>query len=169
METSRCANRQFFILLFVLYKFAYKPVPEMLEKRSKTIEKGIHDAKASEERLKEIEQTRRKILDEAAREVGKLLEKAKADAEAMKKDLMADANEQAEDLLRRTKALVAEEKEKMTEDVKKKSQNLLFWQRANFCSVNFRTVTKNVWLMPLRWKWKNLIFMKISSKNTRRR
>ena len=109
----------FFILLFVLYKFAYKPVLEMLEKRSKTIEKGIHDAKASEERLKEIEQTRRKILDEAAREVGKLLEKAKADAEAMKKDLMADANEQAEDLLRRTKALVAEEKEKMTEDVKK--------------------------------------------------
>lgn len=109
----------FFILLFVLYKFAYKPVLDMLEKRSKTIEKGIHDAKASEERLKEIEQTRRKILDEAAREVGKLLEKAKADAEAMKKDLMADANEQAEDLLRRTKALVAEEKEKMTEDVKK--------------------------------------------------
>lgn len=109
----------FFILLFVLYKFAYKPVLEMLEKRSKTIEKGIHDAKASEERLKEIEQTRRKILDEAAREVGKLLEKAKADAEAMKKDLMANANEQAEDLLRRTKALVAEEKEKMTEDVKK--------------------------------------------------
>lgn len=109
----------FFILLFVLYKFAYKPVLDMLEKRSKTIEKGIHDAKASEERLKEIEQTRRKILDEAAREVGKLLEKAKADAEAMKKDLMADATEQAEDLLRRTKALVAEEKEKMTEDVKK--------------------------------------------------
>ena len=109
----------FFILLFVLYKFAYKPVLEMLEKRSKTIEKGIHDAKASEERLKEIEQTRRKILDEASREVGKLLEKAKADAEAMKKDLMAAASEQAEDLLRRTKALVAEEKEKMTEDVKK--------------------------------------------------
>lgn len=109
----------FFILLFVLYKFAYKPVLDMLEKRSKTIEKGIHDAKASEERLKEIEQTRRKILDEASREVGKLLEKAKADAEAMKKDLMANANEQAEDLLRRTKALVAEEKEKMTEDVKK--------------------------------------------------
>mgnify|MGYP001588456271 CR=1 FL=1 len=46
----------FFILLFVLYKFAYKPVLEMLEKRSKTIEKGIHDAKASEERLKEIVQ-----------------------------------------------------------------------------------------------------------------
>ena len=109
----------FFILLFVLYKFAYKPVLEMLEKRSKTIEKGIHDAKASEERLKEIEQTRRQILDEASRSVGKLLEKAKADAEAMKKDLMATASFQAEDLLRRTKAQVAEEKEKMTEDVKK--------------------------------------------------
>lgn len=109
----------FFILLFVLYKFAYKPVLNMLEKRSKMIEKGVHDAKASEERLKEIEETRRKVLDEAAREVGKLLEKAKADAEAMKKDLMANANEQAEDLLRRTKALIAEEKEKMTEDVKK--------------------------------------------------
>lgn len=109
----------FFVLLFILYKFAYKPILGMLEKRSKIIEKGVHDAKASEERLKEIEETRRKILDEAAREVGKLLEKAKADAEAMKKNLMTAASEQAEDLLRRTKALVAEEKEKMTEDVKK--------------------------------------------------
>ncbi|MBI4994616.1 F0F1 ATP synthase subunit B [Candidatus Peregrinibacteria bacterium] len=109
----------FLILLFILYKFAYRPILEMLQKRSKTIEKGMHDAKASEERLKEIEQTRRSILDEAARSVGKLLEKAKTDAETMKKDLMAEASAQAEDLLRRTKAQVAEEKEKMTEDVKK--------------------------------------------------
>lgn len=109
----------FFILLFVLYKFAYKPILEMLNKRSKMIEKAVHDSKASEERLKEIESTRQKMLAETEKEIGELLEKAKADAEVMKKGIVAAAQEQGEDLLRRAKAQIAEEKEKMAEDVKK--------------------------------------------------
>lgn len=109
----------FFILLFVLYRFAYKPILEMLEKRSKTIEKGIHDARASEERLKEIEAMRQKMFSETEKEIGKMFEKAKADAEAVKKDLAAQAGASADDLLRRAKAQAAEEKEKMMEDVKK--------------------------------------------------
>lgn len=109
----------FFILLFVLYKFAYKPILEMLNKRSKMIEKAVTDSKASEERLKEIESTRQKMLTETEKEIGKLLEKAKTDAEVMKKGIVAAAQEQGEDLLRRAKAQIAEEKEKMAEDVKK--------------------------------------------------
>lgn len=109
----------FFILLFVLYRFAYRPILEMLDKRSKMIEKSVHDSKASEERLKEIELTRQKMLAETEKEIGKLLEKAKADAEVMKKGIVAAAQEQGEDMLRRAKAQILEEKEKMTEDVKK--------------------------------------------------
>jgi F-type H+-transporting ATPase subunit b len=109
----------FFILLFVLWKFVYRPVLDMLEKRSKTIEKGIHDAKTAEERLAKIEKLREERMTETAKEVGKLLEGARVDAETMKKDIMATANSQAEDLLRRAKLQMAEEKEKMVQDAKR--------------------------------------------------
>lgn len=109
----------FFILLAVLYKFVYKPVLEMLEKRSRTIEKGIHDAKAAEERLLKIERLREEKMAETSKEIGKLLEQARADAEIMKKDIMTTANLQAEDLLRRARLQMAEEKEKMVQDAKR--------------------------------------------------
>lgn len=108
----------FAILLFVLYKFVYKPVLEMLEKRSKTIEKGIRDAKESEERLVKIEKMREERMAQAEKEIGRLLDQAKNDAEGMKKDIVAAANAQSEDMLRRAKIQMTEEKEKMIQDVK---------------------------------------------------
>lgn len=109
----------FFILLAVLYKFVYKPVLALLERRSQVIEKGIRDAKESEDKLRKIEQMREEKMAETAKEVGKIFDKVKADAEAVKKDLMANASAQAEDLLRRAKLQITEEKEKMIQDVKR--------------------------------------------------
>lgn len=109
----------FFILLAVLYKFVYRPVLDMLEKRSKTIERGIADAKAAEERLIHIEKLRDEKMNETAKEIGRLLEQARSEAEAMKKDIVATANSQSEDLLKRARLQMAEEKEKMVEDAKR--------------------------------------------------
>lgn len=108
----------FFILLAVLYKFVYKPVLDALDKRSKTIEKGMRDAKLSEEKLQEIEQLRNRRIAETEKEVGGILEKAKQDAENIKKDLLAAAQTQSEDLLRRTKIQIEEQKQAMIEQVK---------------------------------------------------
>jgi len=108
----------FFILLVVLYKFVYKPVLGLLEHRSQVIEKGVRDAKESEEKLRKIEQMNEEKMAATAKEVGKIFDKAKVDAEAVKKELIANASAQAEDLLRRAKLQITEEKEKMIQDVK---------------------------------------------------
>lgn len=108
----------FFILAGVLYAFVYKPVLGMLEKRSQTIEKGIHDAKAAEERLAQIEKAREERMAETQKEVGKMFDTARANAEAMKKDIVAAANAQSEDMLRRARIQMTEEKEKMMAEVK---------------------------------------------------
>lgn len=108
----------FFILLVVLYRFVYKPVLDTLDKRSKTIEKGMHDAKKSEEKLLEIERLREQRLAETSREIGRLLEQAKRDAESVKKDLTAAAQAQADDLMKRTKIQIEEQKQAMIEEVK---------------------------------------------------
>lgn len=108
----------FFILLFVLVKFVYKPVLEMLDKRAKLIEKGVHDAKISGERLTQIERERDTTMAKAQKEVGAMFEQAKADAEAMKKDIVAAARSEADDVLRKVRLQMAEEKEKMLYEVK---------------------------------------------------
>lgn len=108
----------FFVLLFVLYRFVYRPVLESMEKRSKMIEKGVHDAKKSEEKLQEIERLRDQKMAETEKEIGRLFEKAKKDAESVKQELIVAANSQAEDLLRRSKLQIEEQQQKMVEEVK---------------------------------------------------
>ncbi len=108
----------FTILLVVLYKFVYGPVLAMLEKRTKTIEKGLHDAKVSEEKLIAIEKLSQERMSATEKEVGALLDRARHDAEGMKKDILAAAQTQADDLLRRTRLQIEEDKQKMLQEVK---------------------------------------------------
>lgn len=130
----------FFILLFVLYKFVYRPVLEMLDKRSKTIEKGIADAKASEERLTHIEKMQAERMAQTEKQVGKLLDQAKADAEAMKKDIVVAAHAQAEDLLRRSRIQMEEEKQKMIQDVKKEVTAFIVLATGKLLEREFSTI-----------------------------
>lgn len=115
----------FFILLVILAKFVYRPVLDMLDKRSRTIEKGMHDAKAAQERLEQIEKLRVEKMNETAREISAMLEKSKSEAEAMKQSILHTAQTQAEDLLRRAKAEMAEAKEKMVQDAKREVAALI--------------------------------------------
>ncbi|MEK9132245.1 MAG: F0F1 ATP synthase subunit B [Patescibacteria group bacterium] len=108
----------FFILMVVLYKLVYKPVLDLLDKRAKTIEKGVADARESEKRLQEIEKTRQEGMIQTRKEIGRMLDQAKAEADQVKKDLVTAAQAQADDLMRRTKIQIEEEKTKMISDAK---------------------------------------------------
>lgn len=109
----------FFILLVVLYKFVYKPVLHTLEKRSKIIEKGMRDAKESEEKLLQVEHLQKTRLAETEKEIGRLFETAKNDAEVLKKNIIEKATSEVQDLLKRTRLQLEEEKQKMIQEVKR--------------------------------------------------
>lgn len=109
----------FAILLTILYLLVYKPILGMLEKRSSAIEKGIRNAKESEEKLQRIAALQEEKLAETQKQVGKILEDAKRDAESVKKEIAARTAQESEDMLRRTRLQMVEEKEKMISDVKK--------------------------------------------------
>lgn len=108
----------FFILLFILYKFAYRPILSMLDRRTKTIENGLKAAKEGEERLLKADAVHEEKIAHAEKEVGKLIESARNDAEAMKKEIIVVANKQAEELIKRGKLQLEEEKGKMIIDMK---------------------------------------------------
>ena len=115
----------FAILLFILWKFVYRPVLDLLEKRSKKIEKGMHDAEEAEKRLMQADKMKDEKIGQAEREVGKLIEGARKDAETMKKELLTQAQAQSEDLLKRARLQMNEEKDRMMSDVKKEVTSIV--------------------------------------------
>lgn len=91
----------FLIVVLVLYALAYKPIVNMLKKRSETISKGIEDAQAAAEARSHAEEEARQII-------------AKAQAEAMEK--VREANERAETTAREIRQQAEAEVEKARAD-----------------------------------------------------
>ena len=66
----------FFILLFILKKFLYKPILKVLETRKKTIEQSLKNAEEIERRLNEITEKEAQALVRSAREGEKIIREA---------------------------------------------------------------------------------------------
>jgi len=108
----------FLILMALLYKFAYKPVLEMLDKRQKKIEQGMKDAEKSEALLQEVQVTREKSLDQIKEQALVMLEKAAQDAAAARKQLLEKAQEEVRHLGEKAEQAIAGEKQKMLAEVR---------------------------------------------------
>ena len=61
----------FFILLFVLHRFAYRPILKMLKKRTDTIDKSLSDVKQIEKNLAESNQKKDELLRTARQQAHK--------------------------------------------------------------------------------------------------
>lgn len=70
----------FGIVLFVLWKFAYKPVLAVLAQRREKIAAGIANADKIKQELAATEASRREILDRASVEATKFIEEARVAA-----------------------------------------------------------------------------------------
>lgn len=115
----------FFILLFILYKFLYTPILRLLENRAKKIEKGLNDAKAIEQRLKEIEKLKQEKMSEALDKAKQIVEEASLVAENNKKEKIIEARTEITAQVIKAKELIKEEKGKMLDEVKKEVGELV--------------------------------------------
>ena len=85
----------FAILFFLLAKFGFPIITGMVEKRSERIEKSIAEAHAAEERLSNLEQEQRKVIENARLEQGRILEEAGIAKDNIISDAKARAKEEA--------------------------------------------------------------------------
>ncbi|MFA7077946.1 MAG: F0F1 ATP synthase subunit B [Syntrophomonas sp.] len=94
----------FFVLLAMLYKFAYNPINDMLEQRTTTIESSI---KHAEELKVEVEQMRKEAqanLIESRKEAQEIVGRATKSAEDAKNEIIAKANQEVVSMRERSKA-----------------------------------------------------------------
>jgi F-type H+-transporting ATPase subunit b len=117
----------FLILLFILYKFLYKPVLGLLQRRTAQIEKSLADAKKIEENLKKAEEERLVQLVEARREAQQIIEEAKKEGEKIRNQAKELAQEEAQKIIENGRIQIERQKESLLREIKQEIGNLVVY------------------------------------------
>lgn len=115
----------FFILLFILQRFAYQPILRMLKKRRQEIEKGLEYTRKAEAELKQTDILREQTVNEARAEALAIVTDAEETGKKRKEEVMREANKKMEAVVADAKRAIEEEKRKMGESVYKNAQDLV--------------------------------------------
>lgn len=99
----------FLIIFFVLKKFLYKPILELLKKRQIMIKDGISQAEESRIRLEKVVIEEKNILKQAQLEAKKVIEDAKQESIELTRTARDNAKKQTEKILIDAKAQISRE------------------------------------------------------------
>ena len=108
----------FVVVLLVLWKWAYKPIVNLLDKRSERIEKSLKEADEIEKRLSELDSEQKALLAKAKQEANEVLEAARAQAESQKASMLDKAKGEVQTVVEKGKIQLQAEKEQMLRDAK---------------------------------------------------
>lgn len=115
----------FTVLLFVLYRFLYKPLLALLEKRRQRIEKSLEDAARIEADAKRMEELKREKVLEAQREAAKVMEEAGAKAEAQRQAVVEKTKQEAATVVAKAKEQIQAERADAMRGVQAETANLV--------------------------------------------
>ncbi|MDO8660102.1 MAG: ATP synthase F0 subunit B [Candidatus Parcubacteria bacterium] len=99
----------FLIIFFVLKKFLYKPVLELLKKRKITIQEGIQQAEEARIKLEKVVIEEKSILREAQMQAKKIIEDARDESIEITRQMNDSAKKQTEKMLIDAKEQIARE------------------------------------------------------------
>src|SRR5579871_564861 len=83
----------FFLLLFVLWRFVYKPLLKLLHDRRDRIAEGLTKADEADRRLLQVDETSRQKLKEADAQAIALLRKTETEAKAVEAKMLEAARQ----------------------------------------------------------------------------
>lgn len=114
----------FLVLAFLLMKFAWKPLLELLEKRENNIRKSLLDAEKARDELVNVKEDTEKLLSQARNESQAIVAAGKKTAERMKDEIVEKAQSKSDALLVDAKKQIEIEKDRAIADVKAEVVNL---------------------------------------------
>ncbi|MBK8846185.1 MAG: F0F1 ATP synthase subunit B [Bacteroidetes bacterium] len=114
----------FFTLLFVLGKFAWKPIMNALSEREKSISDALDVAKRTKEEMAQIQSDNQRILAEARNERDLLLKEARDTKDKIINDAKGKAQEEADRLIKIARENIQNEKMAAITELKNQVANL---------------------------------------------
>ena len=109
----------FGLLFFLLWKFGFPIITEMVEKRNATIEKSLKDAHEIEARMGQMVEEHARMLEEARKEQAQILREATDTRNKILATAKDEAREEAAKILAEARTEIEAEKEAALRDVRK--------------------------------------------------
>lgn len=114
----------FVVLLFVLSKFAFKPITAAVEARERALEEAIEGAKRDREEAAQILARHRAELEGARAEAQRFIADGRAAGERMRADLLEQTRAQQQDLMDRARRDIEAERDRAIADLRREAVDL---------------------------------------------
>jgi F-type H+-transporting ATPase subunit b len=114
----------FCILLFLLAKFAWKPILNAVNQREKSIEEALNKAEEAKKEMAELKSANEDLLKEARAERDEMLKEARTLKDKIIAEAKAKANEDAERIIASAKESIQHEKMAAVTELKNQVANL---------------------------------------------
>lgn len=108
----------FSILLFILTKFAWKPILNMLKERETSIEKALQSAEQAKEEMARLQSDNEKIINEAKLERDKLIKEAREIKEKIMSDAKHEAQNESQKIIENARLSIEQEKLTAIKEIK---------------------------------------------------
>jgi F-type H+-transporting ATPase subunit b len=115
----------FSVVFFVLWRFAYRPVFNMLEVRRQKIAEGLANAEKIKARLAQTEAGQQKILAEAGDKANGLIDEARAAAARVREQEIQKAVAAAEQIIAKAREAAAQDHARMLAELKREVGRLV--------------------------------------------
>jgi F-type H+-transporting ATPase subunit b len=108
----------FGLLLFVLSRFAFKPLARLLSERERTIQASLDEARTARDEAKAVRLENEKALAQVREEAGRVIQEGHRVVERMKREAADGARQEAEDVLRQARSDIDREMQKGLDELK---------------------------------------------------
>ena len=108
----------FLVVLFVLKKYAWKPIMNALKEREDSIEESLRTADRVKEEMKELKLDNEKLLREAKDERDAILREARKIKEKIIEEAKGEAGEEAANIVENAKVRIENEKKAALVEIK---------------------------------------------------
>ncbi|MFA7193899.1 MAG: F0F1 ATP synthase subunit B [Candidatus Paceibacterota bacterium] len=120
------ANFVNFLIIFLLFKiFLFKPIQNLIDKRREEIKNGLAQASQAQISLNLAEEESEKLIKEARLKANSILSEAKSHADDISEKAILEGRANALKIKERAEHDIAQEKDKMRQDVEKEMTSLV--------------------------------------------
>ncbi|WP_119068317.1 F0F1 ATP synthase subunit B [Rubrobacter indicoceani] len=108
----------FAILLFLLIRYVFPPIREMINNRQKQIEDAIEEARRTRSEAQELLAEYRRQMDEARGESRRILDESRKQAQAQRERTKQEAREEGDRIIARARDEISRERESSLQQIR---------------------------------------------------
>src|SRR5438093_1524091 len=114
----------FLVLLFLLAKFAWRPLLQALDSRQEAIRKSLDDAQLAKQELERLQQQSIEILAKARADADSIISRSRSDGEVLREEIRQKARTEANGIVRNAERQIQLETQRALQQIRHEAVDL---------------------------------------------